>query len=376
MRHLPFDYAVRNLGRRPLRTALTIAASALVTALLVATAAFVRGLETTFAGAARDDVALLLSRASEGDIVRSAIPTTTATLARGLPGVVAVSPEIHMGSTLRIDGAPYPGFVRGITDTAWVVHDSVTLTAGVLPGPGEVIVGRLAGAQMGAPEGALGIGSTLEIEGQELVVAGHFEAPGTTLEAEVWTPIGPLRGMSQRDDDSVVFVALEDSDLSELEYFVTSRQDLALIASSAADYYRTLTAYFAPIQGLAWALAAMIAAAALFSGANTLNASVQDRVRELAVLRAMGYSGAALARSLTEESVLLAAAGGLIGVALARVALAGTSFSLAMSAFALRLDAISITVGIAGVLLLGFLGVAPAAWRVMRMPVVAGLSES
>ena len=57
MRHLPFDYAVRNLGRRPLRTALTIAASALVTALLVATAAFVRGLETTFAEQ-RDDVAL------------------------------------------------------------------------------------------------------------------------------------------------------------------------------------------------------------------------------------------------------------------------------------------------------------------------------
>lgn len=376
MRHLPFDYAVRNLGRRPLRTALTIAASALVTALLVGTAAFVRGLETTFSGAAREDVALLLSRASEGDIVRSAIPTTTATLARGLPGVIAVSPEIHMGSTLRIDGAPYPGFVRGVTDTAWIVHESVTLTAGDLPGPGEVIVGRLAGAQMGAPEGALRIGSTLELEGQELVVVGQFEAPGTTLEAEVWTPIGPLRGMAQRDDDSVVFVALEDADLSELEYFVTSRQDLALIVSSAADYYRTLTAYFAPIQGLAWALALMIAAAALFSGANTLNAAVQDRIRELAVLRAMGYSGAALARSLTEESVLLAAAGGLIGVAIARVALAGTSFSLAMSAFALRLDAVSITVGIAGVLLLGFLGVAPAAWRVLRMPVVAGLSES
>ncbi|MEC8513441.1 MAG: ABC transporter permease [Planctomycetota bacterium] len=376
MRHLPFDYAVRNLGRRPLRTALTIAASALVTALLVATAAFVRGLETTFSGAAREDVALLLSRASEGDIVRSAIPTTTATLARGLPGVVAVSPEIHMGSTLRIDGAPYPGFVRGVTDAAWVVHESVTVTAGALPGPGEVIVGRLAGAQMGAPEEALRIGSTLELEGQELLVVGQFEAPGTTLEAEVWTPIGPLRGMAQRDDDSVVFVALEDADLSELEYFAASRQDLALIVSSAADYYRTLTAYFAPIQGLAWALAAMIAAAALFSGANTLNAAVQDRIRELAVLRAMGYSGAALARSLTEESVLLAAAGGLIGVAIARVALAGTSFSLAMSAFALRLDAVSITVGIAGVLLLGFLGVAPAAWRVLRMPVVAGLSES
>lgn len=374
--HLPFDYAVRNLGRRPLRTALTIAASALVTALLVATASFVRGLESTFSGAARDDVALLLSRASEGDIVRSAIPTSTATLMRGLPGVLAVSPEIHMGSTLRIDGAQYPGFVRGITDEAWRVHDAVTLVDGRLPGPGELIVGRLAAAQMGADEAALATGSRVEVEGQALTVVGHFEAPGTTLEAEVWTPIGPLRGMAQRDDDSVVFVALDGADLSELEYFVATRQDLALIVTSASEYYRALTAYFAPIQGLAWALAAMIAAAALFSGANTLNAAVQDRMRELSVLRAMGYSGFALVRSLTEESLLLAAAGGLIGVALARVALAGTSFSLAMSAFALRLDALSITAGIAGVLLLGFLGVAPAAWRVLRLPVVAGLQES
>lgn len=376
MAGLPFDYAVRNLGRRPTRTLLTVGASALVTALLVATASFVRGLGTTFSGAARDDVALVLSRASEGDIVRSAIAPGVATLVRGLPGVVAASPEVHMGSTLRVDGRPYPGFVRGVTDEAWRVHDALTLVEGRLPGPGEVIVGRLAEAQMQAPPGTLALGATVELEGQPLTVVGRFEAPSTTLEAEVWTPLGPLRGMAQRDDDSVVFVRLEDSDLGELEYFVTSRQDLALVVTSATEYYRALTAYFAPIQALAWALAAMIAAAALFSGANTLNASVQDRVRELSVLRTMGYPGTALVRSLAQESLLLAAAGGLVGLVVARVALAGTSFSLAMSAFALRLDAVSITVGIAGVLLLGFLGVAPAAWRVLRLPVVAGLQES
>ena len=76
MRALPFDYAARNLGRRPLRTLLTAGSSALVAALLVATAAFVRGLEATFSGAARDDVVLLLSRSAEGDIVRSAIAST------------------------------------------------------------------------------------------------------------------------------------------------------------------------------------------------------------------------------------------------------------------------------------------------------------
>lgn len=373
MRSLPFDYAVRNLGRRPVRTLLTAGSSALVAALLVATAAFVRGLEETFSGAARDDVALLLSRASEGDIVRSAVRSTVASSARALPGVVAASPEVHMGTTLRIDGKAYPGFVRGVTDEAWEVHDDLTLVEGTLPGPGEVMVGRLAASQMGAPEGALVLGAIVELEGAPLRVSGRFVAPGTTLEAEVWTPIGPLRGLAQRDDDSVVFVKLDSEDMSELQYFAETRQDLALAAHSATDYYRTLTAYFRPIQGLAWALAAMIAAAALFSGANTLNASVTDRARELATLRAMGYSGLALVCSLAQESLLLASAGGLVGVALARVLLAEASFSIAMSAFALRLDTISLTVGMAGVFLLGFLGAAPAAWRVLRQPVVAGL---
>lgn len=375
MRALPFDYAARNLGRRPLRTLLTAGSSALVAALLVATAAFVRGLEATFSGAGRDDVALLLSRSAEGDIVRSAIPSTVASEVRGRAGVLVASPEVHMGTTLRIDGQPYAGFVRGVTDAAWDVHDAVTLTEGRLPGPGEVLVGRLASSQMGAPAGALALGSRVELEGSPFVVSGRFEAPGTTLEAEVWTPIGPLRGLAQRDDDSVVFVRLAGTDLSELQYFAASRQDLALDLMSASQYYTALTAYFRPIQGLAWVLAAMIAAAALFSGANTVNASVTDRARELATLRTLGYSGFALVRSLAQESVLLASAGGLVGVVLARLVLAEASFSLAMSAFSLRLDAFSLTVGIAGVFLLGFLGVAPAAWRVLRQPVVTGLNE-
>ncbi|MDA1265949.1 MAG: ABC transporter permease [Planctomycetota bacterium] len=371
---LPFDYAARNLGRRPGRTLLTAGSSALVAALLVATAAFVRGLESTFSGAARDDVMLLLSMSSEGDIVRSAIDVSVGSEVRGIAGVVAASPEIHMGATLGVAGQPRPGFVRGITDAAWQVHDSVTLTAGELPGPGEVLVGRLAASQMGADPRDLEVGDTLVLEGAELLVSGHFEAPGTTLEAEVWTPIGPLRGLAQRSDDSVVFVKVE-GDLTELEYFVARRQDLALTLMSATEYYESLTAYFEPIQALAWVLAAMIAAAALFSGANTLNASVQDRLRELATLRAMGYSGFALVRSLAQESVLLACAGGLVGVALARLLLEGASFSLAMSAFALRLDAVSLSVGIIGVFVLGFLGVVPAAWRVLRLPVVTGLQE-
>jgi uncharacterized membrane protein YeiH len=89
----------------------------------------------------------------------------------------------------------------------------------------------------------------------------------------------------------------------------------------------------------------------------------------LASLRAVGYSGAALARSLSKEALVLSAA------ALACFALSGTSVGLAMSAVELRVDAVSVLVGFGGVLLLGLLGTLPAAVRVVRLPTATARVE-
>lgn len=393
-RHLPFDYAVRNLARRPLRTGLTALSSALVAALLVATAAFVRGLSSTFAGAAQRDVAILLSSVAERDVVRSTVPAGLPELVTAsVPGVLrvndvpAASAEIHMGTNVRLGagelGRPQPGeithaaFVRGVTERAFLVHERVTITQGRAPRTGEVIAGALVARQLGVPESELAIGKQLRFEGALFTIVGHFSAPGTTIEAELWTPLNELRGLTKRDDSSAVFVRLADADaFAELELFAKRRLDLELVVIPSATYYRELSDYLRPIQGLAWVMAALIALAALFGGANTLNAAVQDRVRELATLRAIGYSGWALSRSLAQESVLLAAAGGVIGLGLARLLLAKSAVRIAMSAFELRVDATSVLVGFAGVLAIGFLGAAPAAARVLRLPVSAALKET
>jgi putative ABC transport system permease protein len=166
------------------------------------------------------------------------------------------------------------------------------------------------------------------------------------------------------------------SDFADLHLFTARRLDLELVMIPTSVYYRELTDYFEPIRNMAWALAVIIAGAALFGGANTMGAAVQDRMRELATLRVVGYSGWHLAKSLAQESVLLACAGGLAGLVVARFALAGTSVGLAMSAFALELDAISILVGFAGAFLLGVLGVAPAALRASRISVALALKDT
>ena len=376
---LPFDYALRNLGRRRTRTLLTGLSSALVAALLVATAAFVRGLERTFAGAAQSDSVLLLSTASDRDLVRS---TTVAGLAAlveaSVPGVLVASDEIHMGTSLTLPGHPEPlaGFVRGVTEKAYEVHDAVTLIEGRLPGPGEVIVGRLVPRQLGVEEAELDLGARLVLEGAEHTVVGKFVAPGTTIEAELWTPLDPLRGLAQRDDSSAVFVRIADQDAyKRLKLFADRRLDLELEVVTSAEYYTELAAYFAPIQRMAWALAALIAAAALFGGVNTAAAAVQDRIRELAALRAVGYGVVDLTRSLLTESVLLGAAGAVIGLWVAHVAIAGTGVRLAMSAFSLEVDAVAVLIGLGGALAIAVAAVVPAAVRLARLPISAALSE-
>lgn len=391
-RILPFDYAVQNLGRRPLRTLLTGLSSALVAGLLVATSAFVRGLDTTFAGAARPDTVILLSSVAQRDVVRSTVPAGLPEMlsasVRGLKevdGVPAVSGEIHMGTNVKLGAAPaadapdptYAAFVRGVTERAFLVHEAVTLTEGAPPRSGEVLVGRLAARQLGVPEEALGVGKQLRFEGATFTIAGRFAAPGTTIEAEIWTPLAELRGLTRRDDSSAVFARVAGPDgMGELELFAKRRLDLELVLIPSTVYYREVADYFRPIRALAWAMAALIALAALFGGANTLNAAVQDRVRELATLRAIGYTGVALVRSLAQESLLVAAAGAVVGLVAARAFLAGSSVSIAMSAFTLRVDAVSVLVGFAGALLLGLFGTAPAAVRVLRLSVAAALKES
>lgn len=385
MRLLPADYAFRNAGRRPLRTGLTVFSSLLVTAVVAATAAFVRGLEDANLGAAPPRTAILLSNAAQRDIVRSAVNPSAADIVAAdvdgiaeIGGVAAVSPEVHMATNFRRGDDPteYQGFLRGVTETAFLVHEAVSVTKGRPPGAGQALVGRLVGPKVGLTEDAIQLGDTIQVEGGRFEVAGIFHAPGTTIESEIWVPLEELQALAKRNDISAVFARVKtDEDLDFVDLFAKRNLDLELLYMSATDYYRELAAYFGPLRGFAWLMAILIAAAALFSGANTQNAAVQDRIRELATLRAMGYSGFALAIALAQEALLVASLGGLLGLLLARILIAGNAVSLAMTAFALEVDGTVVVIAFGAALLVAALGTIPAAWRVMRIPIAVGVKE-
>jgi len=383
MRLLSWQYGVRNLARHRLRLLLGIGGSALVVLLVLAAAAFVRGMEASLRVAPDNRNVILLSAGSEESVERSEINASAgaeiAASIKGLKerlGVAYVSPEVYFATLVKEEEQTPQALLallRGVLPEAFLVHSNVRITDGRAPGQNEMLVGRLAAAKMGLPEERLAIGQQLWLDNRLWTISGHFEAPGSVMEAELWVPLRDLQLASRRDSISCVVVTLDQAEFSDVELFCKQRRDLELVAIAEADYYGKLLEFYRPVQTIIWITAALIALGGLFGGLNLMYAAFAARVRELGMLQALGYSRLAIIICLAQESLLISAAGTLVAAPLALILLDGLAVRISMGAFGLVLDASVLLAGIAAALILGLAGALPPAWRCLRMPIAEAL---
>ena len=189
-RLLPWEYGVRNLFRRPGRSALTLAALGLVVFLVLVVVGFLRGLEASLAVSGDPRVVLVHSLGASENLENSSIPgRTAALLSASLDGIQRrydagyASPELYLGTRIGAGGGLSLGLVRGVTPTALLVRRQVQIIDGRWPGPGEVLAGRLAGTKLGRGADAVAVGRTLTFEGYTWRVSGRFASRGRP-----WSP--------------------------------------------------------------------------------------------------------------------------------------------------------------------------------------------
>lgn len=382
-RRLPWDYGVRNLLRRPARTALTLAALTTVVFLVLVVVGFIRGLEGSLQVSGDPAVVLVYSLGANENIENSAVPVgSVGLLTASLDGVQRrygephVSPELYLGTRIQAGEriAAAPGLVRGVTSAAPLVRRSVRVTDGSWPGRGELLVGRLAAAKLGCSPEELAIGSKVEFENQTWTVSGRFAAGGGACEAELWCPLPDLQAALQRQDLSVIALLLRDGARpSEVELFCKERMDLELQAVRETEYYAALQQHYGPLRMLAWLVVLLIAGAGVFAGLNMMYGAVAGRVREIATLQAVGYRRGAVLLSILQEGALLAAAASLLAACAAVGILDGLAVRFTMGAFALRIDSVCLLIGCAVGLFLGVAGALPPAFRALRLPVAESL---
>jgi putative ABC transport system permease protein len=384
-RFLPWDYAIRNLFRRPLRTGLTFAGLATVILMVFVVVGFIRGLEKSLAVSGDPQTAVIFALGMGENLEYSSIEMSTGdVVAASVEGIAErygqkyVSPELYLGTEMTLAGRDEPekGLLRGVTPSILLVRRQVELEAGHWPGPGEVLVGRMAAAKLGAESGDLAIGKRLRIEGRPWKISGLFSAAGAAFESEVWCRLDELQQALKRQDLSLVAVTLTPgADFSNLDLFCMERLDLELQFMPEVEYYATLQKDYGPVRMLAWLVVLLVSGAGVFAGLNTMYGSVVGRIRELASLQTMGFVRRAILVSLIQEGVVLAAAASLLATVIALVLVNGSAVSFTMGAFALRVDETAVLIGCGVGLLLGVCGAVPPAIRALRMPIVEGLKS-
>ena len=381
---LPFEYAIRNLWRDPARLVQAVLGSALVVLMVMVAAAINNGMTGVLSASGSADNVILLGAGSEESVLRSEVSERTAGIAESslmglahVAGQRAVSPEIHQMTLLGVELADQKqAFIRAVTTRSLLVHQRVSVQAGEFLSPGRVMVGRLAWRRLGLPEEALQPGKMLWIEDAQFEIAGIFSAPGTVMESEVWLDLNDQRALSLREGLSCVIVRLDEGEFADVDLFTKQRLDLELSALRESDYFARIAAFYAPIRGMTWVTALLIATGALLGGLNTLYAAFAPRIREIATLQAIGYSRRAILLSLIQESTIATLCGAIVASLLAMGLLNGITISFSIGSFMLSITPAVALAGLLTGLGLGLIGALPPGLRCLVPPLPSALRSA
>lgn len=372
---VPLRYILRSLGRRWLRTVMTVAGVALVVAIYAVMSAvahtMVRSFRSTGAPA---EVVVVQAGALSVDF--SHIGRGSLSYVQTLDGVASlddrplVSPEISLGSVARVDGEERDLSIRGVTPVAAEVYTQVRLTAGRWPrGDNQVAIGRVASIKLG-----LEPGDALEFEGARWTVAGVIDGGGRVYDQEVWTALDDLAAASHRTTyTSYVIRATDAEAAAALVDQINDNRRFPLRAQLAREFYARTGGMSIWMATLGQFIAVIIALGAAFGGMNTMYAAVANRRREIGVLRSLGYGRDAVLLAFLLESVALCALGGALGLLL------GAALSLVpidvpfLPASRVGLEAPQVLWSLVLALLIGVVGGGLPALQAARLPLVEAL---
>lgn len=385
-----FSISLLNLKSIPQRLApslVIIVGLAGVVAVFTALLAMAQGFSATLQSTGRADSAIMLRGGSNGAELNSGFGRDEIALIKLGPGIRkgADGQPLAAGELLVITQLPRRGqpdsavnvTIRGVEEGSFDLRPNLEIVEGrrFTPGLRELIVGRGVANQFEGVE----IGKTLRMRGSEWSVVGVFEA-GNAHDSELWTGLEVAQTSFGRGGASIVLAGLESVDsLETLKTALQADPRLQVDVNSEQAHYSNQTKQFrATIGALAGTVTLIMGLGAIFAALNTMYAAVAARTREIATLRAIGFSGFPVLVSVMIEAVTLAFFGGVLGAAIAwllfdnlTVSTLGQSFSQVV--FAFKVGSGLVITGLIIAVVIGAIGGLLPAIRAARLPVTTAL---
>ncbi|MEO8682173.1 MAG: ABC transporter permease, partial [Vicinamibacterales bacterium] len=183
------------------------------------------------------------------------------------------------------------------------------------------------------------IGRTILLKGEPHTVVGIMPASfRTDVDADLWTPVRPSRtGEGSGENYGIVVRLHDDVSWAEADADVAAAGDAALTArtsASGASFRHGISSMQATLAGdvrlpllMLWGAVALVLLVACVNLAGLLLARAAGRTREIATRLAIGGARRVIVRQLLVESGVLAACGGVVGLACGAIALAALKAS-------------------------------------------------
>ncbi len=230
------------------------------------------------------------------------------------------------------------------------------------------------------------VGDTIELQRKPFQVIGVYESFNIFENGAATLPLDELQRLMARTDGITGFSVKADrsspagSDVKEVAKRIEALVDpegapTGLSAVPTQDYAdRSMHIRF--VRAMAWATSLIALLVGAVGTLNTMLMSVLERVREISILRAIGWKRTRIARMVMGECLLLSTAGCALGILAAAVLLAWLARMSMMRGF--LSGELPLNVVAKGLLLaFGVAMVAGAypAWRATRLTPVEGLSH-
>ena len=372
---------IRNLLRSKARTLLTMLGVGVSIFIFAALVSLDRGVQRMIEQTGDDTVLTVFDR-YKACPPNSKLPSHYGDKIAALPGVAETMSLRFLLSTCRTTTDLVA--VHGIEVDKLRRFKALTIDEGEYAAfageKGAAIVGRDAANKYGW---TVGQQVTLsQLGGVSFVVRGIFDAPGgsanqvvyvdrTYLEQATqqvgWTTMYLVRPADPAQADAVA--AAIDAQFANFEVQTKTGPEKAFIARMITDFKDMV--HFS--QLVAWAALLLLLAAV----ANSMSMSVRDRLREMAIMKLLGFDSDSTVRLVLAESMLasfIAAAGG-AGLAWLIVTQSGIVISVEGFTIAPYLSLEVIGAALFAGLLLGAIGAYLAAFKAAQLPIVQALRE-
>ncbi|MDE2345527.1 MAG: FtsX-like permease family protein, partial [Gammaproteobacteria bacterium] len=292
------------------------------------------------------------------------------------------SPELLVQISLkkRSNGMYSNVSFRGVTADAFLVHEKIHVVSGRMftPGLNEVIVGANAARSFRG----LRLGNVLHSGRYHWRVVDVFDDGGGLHNSEIWASLPLLQGAYQRGNSiSSIYAKLTSASVfpafaralgSNPQLSVSVERESAYFAGQA----KGMSLFISIVGGI---IGVLMGGGAIFGAINTMYTAVAARAREIATLRALGFSRTPVLLSVLLEALLLGLAGGVCGGLLAYLLFnnfeASTFNQFSIIAFRFRVTPQLLLQGIVYALLMGLLGGLLPAIRAIRAPIATGLRQ-